>query len=284
MMKRFYGLAKPGIIYGNLITTVAAFLFASRLHIDALLLLATVAGLGLVIGSACVFNNYIDRFIDARMERTRLRALVTGSISHRAALLYGVFLGILGFGTLASGTNLRVVIAAAIGFVFYVVCYSIAKRAGYWGTLVGSVSGAMPIVVGYVAVAGRFDSTALTLFLILALWQMPHFYAIALRREDDYRSAGIPVLPVAKGIPITKRSIVLYIAVFALAAETLALSGRAGIAYAAVVAIACLWWIARAVSPVRGSDDARWARRVFLASLVALLAFCAALALSPLMS
>ena len=283
MIKRLYALAKPGIVYGNITTTLASFLFASRLHPDIAHLIAALLGLGLVIGSACVFNNYIDRRIDAMMERTRHRALVEGTISKHDALSFAILLGILGFCILFVWTNALTAALAGVGFVFYVVCYSWAKRRAYWGTLVGSVSGAMPIIVGYTAVTAKIDYAAVILFLTLVVWQMPHFYAIALNRMKDYERAGIPVLPLVYGARRTKLSIVLYVVVFIFAAETLSLKGYAGISYAVVIAIAGGWWLVLAVQGMGPDADPTWAKRVFKASLIVLLAFCTVLALSPLL-
>ena len=276
-------MAKPGIVYGNITTTLASFLFASRLHPDIAHLIAALLGLGLVIGSACVFNNYIDRRIDAMMERTRHRALVEGTISKHDALSFAILLGILGFCILFVWTNALTAALAGVGFVFYVVCYSWAKRRAYWGTLVGSVSGAMPIIVGYTAVTAKIDYAAVILFLTLVVWQMPHFYAIALNRMKDYERAGIPVLPLVYGARRTKLSIVLYVVVFIFAAETLSLKGYAGISYAVVIAIAGGWWLVLAVQGMGPDADPTWAKRVFKASLIVLLAFCTVLALSPLL-
>ena len=261
MIKRLYELAKPGIVYGNITTTLASFLFASRLHPDIMHLIATLLGLSLVIGSACVFNNYIDRRIDALMERTRHRALVEGTISKHDALSLATLLGLLGFFILFEWTNVLTATMAGVGFVFYVVCYSWAKRKAYWGTLVGSVSGAMPIIVGYTAVTERIDYTAIILFLTLVVWQMPHFYAIALNRMSDYERAGIPILPLVYGVRRTKLSIAFYIIVFIFAAETLALKGYVGVSYASVMMIVSGWWLSLAVQGFRRATDPLWSKR-----------------------
>src|SRR5579872_2970145 len=180
----YYKLTKPGIVYGNVFTTIAAFLFAIRWRFESFqsieLFLATVFGISFVIGSACVFNNYLDRDIDKRMERTQKRALVTGAISTRSALMYGTILGLVGFILLGVFVNVLTALIALVGFIFYVILYGIAKRGSHWGAVVGSVSGAVPIVVGYTAVTNQLDLTALILFLVLVFWQMPHFYAIAI--------------------------------------------------------------------------------------------------------
>ena len=195
-LKDYYYLIKPGIIYGNAINTAAGFFLAAKGNIDFLLLLKTLGGSSLIIASACVFNNYIDRDIDSKMTRTKNRTLVRGAVPDPIALLYGSLLGVIGFGVLIIYTNVLTVLVGATGMFFYVVMYSIWKRRSPYGTLVGSISGAVPPVAGYSAVTNSLDVGALILFLVLVFWQMPHFYAIAIRRREEYKEAGIPVLPV----------------------------------------------------------------------------------------
>lgn len=177
-LKRYLQVTKPGIIFGNLISTVGGFLLATQGRLDWTLLLATVAGLSLVVASGCAINNCIDRDIDARMARTQKRVLVTGDMSPKAALAHGFVLGAAGFATLAIWTNVLALCCALFGFLIYVGVYSLyMKRKSVYGTLVGSLSGAVPPVAGYCAASGRFDSGAAILLLMFCLWQMPHSYA-----------------------------------------------------------------------------------------------------------
>jgi protoheme IX farnesyltransferase len=282
MIRQYYLLAKPGIIYGNLITTVAAFLFASRWHFSPLFFLATVVGVGLVIGSGCVFNNYIDRDIDGKMARTRDRALVLGSISSHDAIAYGILLGILGFFLLISSVNILTAAVVLFGLIFYVFFYTVSKRISHWGTVVGSISGAVPIVAGYTAVTNTLDSVSFVLFLILILWQMPHFYAIAIYRLEDYMNAGIPVLPAQKGLKMTKVYIVCYVIAFIAAASSLTILGHAGFMYLAVVLLFGLSWLLRALEGFKTMDDGAWARKLFLFSIVVMVTFSIALSVAPL--
>jgi protoheme IX farnesyltransferase len=280
MFKAYYQLAKPGIIYGNAITAIGGFFLASRGHVDLGLFVAMLVGLCLVIASGCVFNNYIDRDIDHRMARTKKRALVMGDISARNALVYATILGLLGAVILGLFTNLLTLILALLGFFFYVVVYSmIWKRRSVHGTVVGSISGAIPPVVGYCAVTNNFDVVAVILFLILVCWQMPHFYAIATYRQKEYAEADIPVLPVAKGIRTTKLQIVVYITVFIIAAMALAIYGRTGVIYVLVMATLSLAWLRLALQGFKTRDDTKWARKVFLFSLLLITAFSAVISL-----
>ncbi len=230
-------------------------------------------GLALVIASACVFNNFIDRDIDKLMARTSQRALVRGAITGRSALSFGTFLGLAGAGLLIYFTNWLTTVIALGGWVAYVVAYGYWKRRSSYGTVVGSLSGAVPPVVGYCAVTGRLDAAALILFLILVMWQMPHFYAIAIFRLQDYQAAKIPVLPAVLGIDATKITMLAYIVGFILAASLLTWLGYAGYSYLVIIIALGLGWFWLGASGLKTIADIRWAKRMFACSLIVLLGF-----------
>ena len=278
-LKRYYRLTKPGIIYGNAFTALGGFFLASRGQVQPYQLFGMLTGLSLIVASGCVFNNYIDRGIDARMARTRKRALVSGQISGRAALVYATVLGLCGAAVLLALTNLLALVMALTGFVFYVIVYGVAKRRSVYGTVIGSISGAIPPVVGYVAVAGRLDLAAALLFIVVVLWQMPHFYAIAIYRLSDYEAAHIPVLPAVQGMRTTKIQILAYVSAFPVAAASLSIAGITGLAYLIVMTAAGFLWIYYAVKGFSTTSDAVWARKMFRFSLIVILAFCIMLAL-----
>ncbi|OTA18380.1 protoheme IX farnesyltransferase [Xenorhabdus vietnamensis] len=272
MIKQYLQVTKPGIIFGNLISAIGGFLLASKGVIDYPLFFATMVGVSLVVASGCVFNNYIDRDIDRIMERTKERVLVKGLINPKISLFYASVLGIAGIVLLYVAANALAMQLALIGFVIYVGVYSLyMKRKSVYGTLVGSLSGAAPPVIGYCAVAGHFDTGALLLLLIFSLWQMPHSYAIAIFRFKDYQAANIPVLPVIKGISVAKNHITLYILAFMVATLMLAISGYAGYKYLIVAAAVSIWWLGMALSGYKTSNDRIWARKLFLFSIVAIM-------------
>jgi protoheme IX farnesyltransferase len=283
MLKNYYDLTKPGIVYGNVFTTLAAFLFASRWHFGWGLFFATMIGIACVIASACVFNNYIDRDIDEKMQRTKDRALVSGAISSPSALRFGIILALLGFIFLLIFVNTLTAFAALIGFLVYVFAYTFSKRVTPWATEIGSIAGAMPIVVGYTAVTDRLDAAALILFLALAFWQMPHFYAIALFRREEYAAAGVPVLPITNGIWETELRMLLYIIAFGAAAFALNYFGYAGYAYLVIVEATALVWFALATEGFRREDTEVWARKLFFTSLIALVVFSVMLSLASIL-
>lgn len=273
-MKDYYTITKPGIIYGNAVTVVAGFLLASKGNIDWVLLVATLVGLSLVVASGCVFNNYIDRDIDLLMERTKKRVMAEGRIPSRNVLVYASLLGLIGLSVLFFYTNLLAVGAALAGLFVYVVVYSLwFKRTSTHGTIVGSISGAMPPVVGYLAVTGSIDLVAVFLFFILALWQMPHSFAIALYRLEDYKKAGIPVLPVKKGILATKIQILVYVALFVVATLAFHLVGYIFFLYSIAMVPFGIYWLVLSVSGFFTKNTADWARKMFIYSIVILLVF-----------
>jgi heme o synthase len=275
-VRAYYYLTKPGIIYSNAIAACAGFLLASKWHVNPILLLETLGGVMFIIAAACVFNNYMDQGIDKRMKRTEKRALVSGKISGKAALIYGAVLLFIGFG-LISQTNLLTTILGLVALVMYVAVYGYFKRKSVYGTLVGSVSGALPPVAGYTAVTGHIDAAAVILFLILTAWQMPHFYAIAMFRYKDYKAAKIPVLPVVRGMKAAKRQIFAYIVLLAVVAPFLTILGYTGIVYLCIVVLTAGFWVVRAVR-LYHLEDVAWARKMFFTSLFALFALCFAIA------
>ncbi|MBX4192021.1 heme o synthase [Candidatus Parcubacteria bacterium] len=203
--KKYYELVKPGIVYGNAIVAAAAFVYASKGPVDWGVLLFTLIGLSFVVGSACIINNYVDRFIDAKMERTKHRALATGAVKNSHALIISAILLILGIIALHHHVNDLALLVALIGWFLYVASYTPLKHLTPHALWVGALSGATPPVVGYVAVTNAFDMTALWLFLFLFLWQIPHFLAIAVYRNEEYQNARVPVIMKGPYSDIQKR-------------------------------------------------------------------------------
>ena len=271
MIKQYLQVTKPGIIFGNLISVIGGFLLASKGNIDYSLFLTTLVGVSLVVASGCVYNNFIDRDIDKKMERTKNRVMVKGLISPTVILVYATVLGIAGFALLYLGANPLAMWLAVMGFVVYVGVYSLyMKRKSVYGTLVGSLSGAAPPVIGYCAVTNEFDAGALILLAIFSLWQMPHSYAIAIFRFKDYQAANIPVLPVVKGISVAKNHITVYILAFMIATLMLTLVGYAGYKYLIVAAAVSVWWLGMALRGYKTENDSVWARKLFVFSIVAI--------------
>jgi protoheme IX farnesyltransferase len=281
-IKRYYSLTKPGVLYGNALTVAAGYFLASKGTIDVWLFLSVFIGSSFIIASACVLNNFLDQDIDAIMTRTKKRALVSGAITGYRAVLFSIVLGVAGVIILALYTNLLVVILGLIGFITYVVFYGmLSKRMSTHGTLVGSISGAIPILAGYCAVSGAIDLGAIIVFVILFAWQFPEFYSIAIYRSKEYKAAGIPVLPVIKGLQRTKIEILIYTIVFVLSTLSLTVFGYTGYIYLIVMASMGSYWIWLAMKGFKAVDSDRWARKMFGFSMIIILGLCVMLSVGP---
>lgn len=215
------------------------------------------------------------------MARTKKRALVSGLVTGKSALVYGAVLGLLGFFILGRYTN-ALTVYLGLGAIFtYLVLYGISKRRSVHGTLVGSIAGALPPVAGYVSVKNNLDSGAVIIFLIYVLWQMPHFYAIAIYRLKDYKAAGLPVLPVVKGIAAAKLQIVIYTFAFVMASLSLTAFGYTGVFYLAVMSLVGLMWLIKGLRGFTAENNDLWARKMFLFSLIVVLVQAVMLAIGP---
>jgi heme o synthase len=269
VIRKYLQITKPGIVISNLVSVTGGFLLASQGNFNPILFLATIAGTSLVIASGCIFNNYIDRDIDAKMNRTRKRVLVQGLISTKAALICASIFFISGIIIFYLLVNWLSAILAISGFIVYVGIYSLyMKRHSVFGTFAGSFSGAMPPVIGYCAITNHFDLGALLLMIIFIIWQMPHSYAIGILCLDDYSKANIPVLPVKSGVKITKKHIIFYIAFLIIAESMLTIAGYTGYAYLIIVNITGIYWLYVALSGYKTADDKLWARKIFILSIV----------------
>jgi protoheme IX farnesyltransferase len=268
-IKHYLLVAKPGIIGGNLISAAAGFFLASKGQLDGVSLPATLIGISLVVASGCVFNNCVDRKIDQTMMRTKNRALAQGLISMESALAYAAILGLTGLALLRAATNLLSVVIVLAGLVIYVGVYSLyLKRTSVYAALIGSLAGAAPPLAGYCAVTGRFDLGAVILLAIFTLWQMPHCYAIAVLRLDDYTAAAIPVLPVKQGTAAAQKHMVGYILAFMAATLMLTFGGYTGYCTLAVATVLGLSWLYLTWLGYKATDERLWARKLFIFSIL----------------
>jgi len=193
----YVALTKPRIIELLLVTTVPAMMLAARGWPTWTLLLWTLVGGTLAAGAANVFNCYYDRDIDKLMHRTQRRPLVTGKVSPRGALVFGIVLTVVSIAVLATTTTPLAAVLAAGAIFYYAVLYTVVlKRHTRHSTLFGGVPGAAPVLIGWAAVTGSLDWPAIVFFGVVFCWQLPHFWALAMRFRDDYARADVPMLPV----------------------------------------------------------------------------------------
>ena len=264
----FITLTKPGIIRSNLIATFAGFWLAARWHIDLYSLIMALVGTTLVMAGACVFNNYYDRELDTKMVRTQNRALPQGKLKPVVVLWYGIVLGLAGLAVLFTFNGVLAGLFGIVGLVVYAGIYTIwLKRSSTWSTSVGAISGAMPPVIGYVAASHQVDLGAWMIFAILFLWQPPHFWALAIRRVEEYRKAGFPVLPVVKGVPRTKIQMIPYIALLLPIPAVMYAYGYSGVWFLIIGTALSVVWLFMALRGFGKVNDEKWSKGVFIFSI-----------------
>jgi len=196
VLRDYFDLSKPGIGFYSLITTFTAFWMASNGKIDFMLLLHTIIATGLVTAGGGALNQVIEIQEDTEMRRTEKRPLPAGRVSHTSGLLFGVVTSILGTAYLLIAVNPLSALLAILTLAGYLFIYTPSKKITSLSTVIGAFPGAIPILIGWVAVTGSVDLRGWTLFAILFLWQIPHFLAIAWMYRKDYARAGFPMLTV----------------------------------------------------------------------------------------
>ncbi len=276
IMQSYLKLIKHGIILGNLVPVIAGFcLGLSLTHTsDVILLLWTLFGLSLVIASATIINNIIDRDIDQKMTRTQNRPLINGDIKLSQAIILAILSGLCGFMILYYKVNLIAGNLALIGFIDYVLLYSlIFKRHSSYSILIGSISGAIPPLVGYVAVSEQLDLTMLYLFIIFSSWQVIHSYAIALYRREDYQKANIPMPPLFMTRNRVQQQMLGYTFIMFVAVLLLIFTTFYFIIPQIGAIIIMVYWLGSIIAPIRRSTEG-WGKEQFLNSLWVIMALC----------
>lgn len=281
--RRYYLLSKPGIVYANVLTAAAGYLYAAVFRIDFVVAGGLLVGLALLIAGACAYNNYLDRGIDVTMVRTKKRGLVTGELSTNNALTYATVSAGAGLAILGLTQNAVTVVLAVIALIDYVLLYGLGKRKTVHGTLIGTISGAIPLVAGYTAVTGRIDLQAWLLFALMFSWQMAHFYAIALYRLEDYRAAKLPVLPAVRGAAVTKKQTMVYIGLFIGSVLALITLGDLGIVAGMILTGLGVWWFVQALDSYHSLSAKAWGKQTFLTSLKVVMAISVCVALGSIL-
>jgi protoheme IX farnesyltransferase len=220
-IRAYIALTKPRIIELLLVTTVPAMVLATRYLPASVggvdwgdwgwLVVWTMVGGTLAAGSANAINCYLDRDIDLLMTRTRRRPLPAHQVEPERAVVFGLVLGAISFAVMAYFVNLTAAFLTLLAIAFYVVVYTmLLKRSTPQNIVIGGAAGALPPVIGWAAVTGSVSLPAILLFALVFYWTPPHFWALSLRIRKDYAAAGVPMLPVVKGVPETTRQIALY--------------------------------------------------------------------------
>jgi protoheme IX farnesyltransferase len=276
-IRAYIALTKPRIIELLLVTTVPAMVLATRELPAATggvdwadwgaLVFWTMVGGTLAAGSANAINCYLDRDIDLLMTRTRRRPLPAHQVEPERAVVFGLALGVLSFAVMVWFVNLTAAFLTLLAIGFYVVVYTILlKRSTPQNIVIGGAAGALPPVIGWTAVTGNIGLPSILLFLLVFYWTPPHFWALSLRIRKDYAAAGVPMLPVVKGIAETTRQIALYTVLMVAISLVLWAVARMGAIYlgAAVTLGAIFLWQAYGLWRRGASEDASTAGAIRL--------------------
>lgn len=287
-------IPRPGVVASGLrdlvdlakprITTMVVFtagigLWAAPGSAGAARTAVLLLGTALLVASANVFNSWIERDADARMIRTRTRPLPAGRVDPWTAFALGIGLGVFAIPLLALGVSPLVALLGAIAHAIYVLVYTPLKRVTPWALEIGAIPGAIPPLMGWAAATGSLSPGGWSLFAILFFWQLPHFLAIALYLEEDYRRGGFRVLSVVRGQTVARRRLLFHSVGLAAAGLAPWALGMVGVTYAVTASVLGAVCIAVAANGVARRKGAAWARRVMVWTLVHQVALVLALVL-----
>ncbi len=264
----YLALTKPPIVMLLLVTAVGGIFLAAGGNPSLSIVLLVCAGGALAAGGANALNHYLDKDIDELMSRTRLRPVASGRVSPAMALAFGILLNLVAFSVLTTWVNLLAALLTLAATLFYVFVYTgWLKRTSSQNIVIGGAAGAIPPMVGWVAVTGSLDLPALYLFAVIFFWTPPHFWALALLIQRDYERAGIPMLPVVAGRSHTVSQILLYSVVLVVLTLVFATTTAVGMLYLGMAAalggifIVLAWQLKR-------NATTRQARKLYLYSLL----------------
>ena len=210
-LSAYLELTKPSIIYLLVLTAATSMFLAGSFFTNLNQALTGILGIGLIAASSAAINQILDVSIDGKMKRTNNRPLVQNLISVKNASIFAITLFMLGSFLLLFFNNFFAWVLTTLTWIFYAFFYTkILKFTGTQNIVIGGLAGAMPPLLGWVAVMGSIDILPLLLVMIIFVWTPPHFWALAIDRKSDYEEAGVPMMPVVRGIEYTKIQIVLY--------------------------------------------------------------------------
>ncbi|MCP3802323.1 heme o synthase [Allokutzneria sp. A3M-2-11 16] len=276
-LRAYVALTKPRVIELLLVTTIPAMLLAQRGLPSPLLVLTTLVGGIMAAGSANALNCVADADIDAVMKRTKARPLATHSVPRRNALVFGVLMGLGSFGWFFATTNLLAAVLAVATILFYVFVYTLVlKRRTAQNIIWGGAAGCMPVVIGWAAVTGTVEWPAFVMFGVIFFWTPPHTWALAMKFSDDYRAAGVPMLPAVAEPAYVTRQIVIF--TWLMVAWSLLLVPAASWLYLAAAVVAGVWFAVlthRLHGQVRRGEKANPMRLFHMSNTYLMLVFVA---------
>jgi len=266
-VRAYLALTKPRIIELLLITTVPTMFVAAHRLPSFRLIVMTLIGGALAAGGANAMNMVYDRDIDAIMERTKNRPLVTGAISPRSAILFASSLELGAFLLLWGTVNLISAVLALAATAFYLGVYTMwLKRSSSQNIVIGGAAGAVPVLVGWTAVTGHLALAPFIMFAIIFLWTPPHFWALAVRYRDDYAAASVPMLPATTELPVVVRRIIAYTAALWILSAALAPVAHLGVVFFAITMVLGAAFFAQTLRLLKDASPRR-AMKVFSFSI-----------------
>lgn len=269
LVKDLKALFKAGVLLANVLPVFSGFWLALHLTGKSLVdnlgvFLLTIIGSTLVMAGALILNNWYDVDIDTIMERTKKRPTVTGNIPLIVVLIMGITFTIIGFIMLLF-TTIEAAFYGFVGWFTYVLLYTMwSKRRYTFNTIIGSVSGAVTPLIGWAAIESSMHIVPIILFLILFVFQMPHTFAIAMKKCEEYRAAGVAMLPVVKGFKNTKVQILIYVACLLPLPFFL---GQLGAVFIVIATLLNVGWLAVSIKGFFVKNDLKWAHVIFLYSV-----------------
>ncbi len=252
---QYFELCKPKVNSLIIFTAIVGMFLSVPGWPPLTALLAGTIGIGLAAASAAAINHLLDRRIDAVMARTRDRPLPQGQLNERQVLLFSMALGVFSMLTLVIWVNILTAVLTFFSLIGYAILYTVwLKRATPQNIVIGGAAGAAPPLLGWTAVTGVAEPDALLLFLIIFVWTPPHFWALAIYRREDYKSVGIPMLPVTHGVRFTRWHILFYTILLVIVTTLPFLTGMSGLLYLAGVSVLNAGFLWYAIRMLRDSD------------------------------
>jgi protoheme IX farnesyltransferase len=269
-IRAYVELTKPGIVLWLMITAFCAMIVAHHGFPRVWVIVFTLLGLGMSAGGAHAVNMWYDRDIDKIMRRTRKRPVVTGRVSAQNALVFGIACGVVSFVGMGLLVNWLAAASSLGGYLFYIFVYTIwLKRRSAQNIVIGGAAGAFPPIVGWAGATGHLGIAPGLMFLLIFMWTPPHFWALALYKQDDYRNAQIPMMPIVRGARATKIQSLIYAVLSVAVSVALFWTHTVGRVYLGAALVLGVAFIAYNVRLLREpATELAWAKKTFRFSLI----------------
>ncbi len=267
----YYELCKPRVVALMVFTAWVGMFLVDPYTFPTQAFIFGTLGIALMASSAAAINHVVDRRIDARMNRTRLRPIPSGSLTPKRCMVFALLMGVGGLVALLYGTNALTAVLTTASLIGYALIYTLyLKRATPQNIVIGGAAGATPPLLGWTAVTGHVDPYALVLFLIIFTWTPPHFWALAIYRKEEYAKVDIPMLPITHGEDFTRLQIIFYTILLMIVTMLPFLMGINGIVYLIGAILLGGWFLYHALM-MWYTKSAQWAIKTFVYSIVYLL-------------